>query len=46
MSFLESRKSIYIRSQEEHHRRCSFQDEFRQLLAKHHVAFDERYVWD
>jgi len=36
----------YIRSQEEHHRRLSFQDELRQLLTKHNVAFDERYVWD
>ena len=36
----------YIQSQEEHHRQLSFQDELRQLLEKHGVAFDERYVWD
>jgi putative transposase len=36
----------YIRSQEEHHRRLSFQDELRQLLTKHKIAFDERYAWD
>jgi putative transposase len=36
----------YIRSQEEHHRRLSFQDEFRQILEKHHIAFNEQYVWD
>jgi REP element-mobilizing transposase RayT len=36
----------YIRSQEEHHRQLSFQDEFWQLLNKHGIAFDERYVWD
>jgi putative transposase len=36
----------YIRSQEVHHRRISFQDELRQILKKHGIAFDERYVWD
>lgn len=36
----------YIGSQPEHHRRLSFQDEFRELLARHQIAFDERYVWD
>lgn len=36
----------YIARQREHHRRVSFQDEFRALLRTHHVAYDERYVWD
>ncbi|MGA2061756.1 MAG: IS200/IS605 family transposase [Thermoguttaceae bacterium] len=36
----------YIRTQEEHHRKISFQDEFRQILKKHGVVFDEQYVWD
>jgi REP element-mobilizing transposase RayT len=36
----------YIATQEEHHRRESFQDEYRRLLRKYAVAFDERYVWD
>lgn len=36
----------YIASQEEHHRRVSFQDEFRALCQKHDVELDERYVWD
>ena len=36
----------YIGSQEEHHRQLSFQEEFRRLLKKHGVAFDERYMWD
>lgn len=36
----------YIASQEEHHRRVSFQDEFRALLARYEIEFDERYVWD
>jgi len=32
--------------QENHHRRESFQDEFRRLLRKYKIEFDERYVWD
>ena len=36
----------YIARQEEHHRRRSFQDEFRAFLQKYGVDYDERYVWD
>lgn len=36
----------YIANQREHHRQITFQDEFRTLLAKYKVDFDERYVWD
>jgi putative transposase len=36
----------YIAGQEEHHRKTSFQDEFRQLLRRYEIAFNERYVWD
>ncbi|NOS70341.1 MAG: transposase [Verrucomicrobia bacterium] len=36
----------YIASQEEHHRKTTFQDELRTLLRKHEIEFDERYVWD
>jgi len=36
----------YIANQESHHRRESFQDEFRRLLRKYKIEFDERYVWD
>ena len=36
----------YIRNQEEHHRKVTFQDEFRAFLRKHKVDCDERYVWD
>ena len=36
----------YIENQEEHHRRLSFQDEFRALCDRHGIAIDERYVWD
>jgi putative transposase len=36
----------YIDTQEEHHRRSSFQDELRGFLARYQVPYDERYVWD
>jgi REP element-mobilizing transposase RayT len=36
----------YIRSQEEHHRVRTFQEEFRLFLERHGVDYDERYVWD
>jgi len=36
----------YVRSQEEHHRRKTFQEEFRGFLRRYGVEFDERYVWD
>ena len=36
----------YIGNQEEHHRTLSFQDEFRMLLEKYQIEYDERYVWD
>jgi REP element-mobilizing transposase RayT len=36
----------YIDNQEEHHRVDTFQDEFRRLLRKYHLEWDERYVWD
>ena len=36
----------YIAEQEQHHRKLSFQDEFRLLLKRYEIAYDERYVWD
>jgi putative transposase len=36
----------YVEGQEEHHRTRTFQEEYRELLRKHAVNFDERYVWD
>jgi hypothetical protein len=35
----------YIADQERHHRRETFQDEFRRLLRKYGLECDERYVW-
>ena len=36
----------YIANQEEHHKRMSFQDEFREICNRHGIEIDERYVWD
>jgi putative transposase len=36
----------YVRNQEEHHRKETFQDEFRKFLTRYSIAYDERYVWD
>ena len=36
----------YISNQEAHHRRMNWEDEFRKLLVKHGVEFDERYYLD
>ena len=33
----------YIRRQEEHHKKMTFQEELKLLLAKHGIDFDERY---
>src|SRR4030095_10650231 len=33
----------YIQQQEEHHRRMTFQEEFRKICEKHEIAIDERY---
>ncbi|CAK0780222.1 transposase [Gammaproteobacteria bacterium] len=37
---------MYISNQAEHHRDTLFQDEYRHLLNKYGIPFDERYVWD
>jgi putative transposase len=36
----------YIRNQMRHHQKMTFQDEYRQLLERYHIVFDEKYVWD
>jgi REP element-mobilizing transposase RayT len=36
----------YVNKQQEHHRTRTFQEEYRELLRKHGLDFDERYVWD
>lgn len=36
----------YIETQKEHHRRRTFQEEFRAFLKRYQVPYDERYAWD
>ena len=36
----------YIANQKEHHKKKTFQEEFRQFLKLNNIIFDERYVWD
>jgi putative transposase len=36
----------YVRNQEQHHRRKTFQDELREMLFRHAIEYDERYIWD
>lgn len=36
---------VYIRRQEEHHKKKSFKEEFLAFLKKHDIDYDERYVW-
>jgi REP element-mobilizing transposase RayT len=36
----------YIDTQEAHHQKHTFQEEFRTFLAKYGIACDERYMWD
>ncbi len=36
----------YITNQHEHHRKKTFQNEYRAFLKKYRVDYDERYVWD
>jgi REP element-mobilizing transposase RayT len=36
----------YIANQREHHRKKTFQEEYRQFLDRHRIPFDEKYVWD
>ncbi|GEP43794.1 hypothetical protein BGE01nite_30850 [Brevifollis gellanilyticus] len=36
----------YIEDQEAHHAKRTFQEEFRALLSKYGMEYDEAYVWD
>jgi hypothetical protein len=36
----------YVDNQEVHHRTRTFQEEYRDLLRRYNVPFEERYVWD
>jgi putative transposase len=36
----------YIQRQEEHHKKWDYKTEFIELLKRHQIEYDERYVWD
>jgi REP element-mobilizing transposase RayT len=36
----------YIVQQKEHHRKKTFQEEYREFLKKYRIQFNEQYVWD
>jgi putative transposase len=36
----------YIRNQEEHHRKQTFQEELVALLERHGIKYDPKYLWD
>lgn len=36
----------YIQTQQIHHKKISFQDEYRVFLKKYHINYNEEYVWD
>lgn len=36
----------YIQNQRDHHKKVSFEDEFRGFLKKYHIDYDEKYIWD
>lgn len=36
----------YISQQREHHRTKSFQEEYLSFLQRHHMDYDEQYLWD
>jgi REP element-mobilizing transposase RayT len=42
----EDQVTEYIANQEEHHKKRTFQNEFRAFLRKHGIEWDEKYVWD
>ncbi len=36
----------YVRDQEKHHHKKTFQEELREFLERYGIEHDERYVWD
>jgi hypothetical protein len=40
------RVRLYIRNQETHHAKISFEEEFKALLKSHGIEFDEKYLWE
>jgi REP element-mobilizing transposase RayT len=43
---VEDKVQRYILHQKSHHGKQSFEDEYKALLTRHRVQFDEKYLWD
>ncbi|MCT2560709.1 IS200/IS605 family transposase [Chryseobacterium herbae] len=41
-----NRVTNYIKNQRIHHQKQKFKDEVIEMLEKHHIDYDEKYVWD
>jgi putative transposase len=36
----------YIQTQQQHHKKLSFQEEFKKLLDKHNIEYDNEHLWN
>ena len=36
----------YIATQEAHHKKRSFQEEYVAFLQKNNISYDEKYIWE
>lgn len=43
---MEETVRAYIQNQKEHHRKRTFQEEFKAMLDRHGITYDERYMWE
>ena len=43
---LRSKVAAYVRSQETHHARRAFEEEYLEFLVKHGIKYDQRFVFD
>jgi len=42
---LHDKTKKYIENQEEHHKKMTFQEEYRMFLKEYGIEYDEQYVW-
>lgn len=41
----EANVKSYIQNQEHHHQQLTFESEFKELLDRHGIAYEDRYLW-
>ncbi|MDL2227676.1 transposase [Odoribacter sp. OttesenSCG-928-L07] len=44
-SSLHDKTKNYIKNQDEHHKKRTFQEEYQMFLNEYDIEFDERYIW-